>query len=491
MNIGNIYDNIIGIFSPATALNNRRMRELMSRNSSRSAYMNESASTEGGWDAPHTANSGIREDRQKIANHVRQLTRKMPWMDSAIEAAVAYKVGEGFSFRPAVVDETGALDKKVNAILKDAFLRWCENCEVNGEDHFGDLQQLAARQMIECGEAVFIHKFNSSEGYRLKTIEPDCISSLKQQENIDQGIEFDPETNRVIKYHFIELDTTLERANKEYEIPSKNVIHLFKRKRPWQRRGISPISPYVNLAMDLGDYLANELAAQQMTSRWLGFVTDPNADANNPGEAQARKVLYNLTLEYLPPGKSIQLAPGANRPTLGVETFQKIFLRAISTVIHVPYHVVSGEYSSMNYNTLREVRNNTVHLLKPEWSYFTRHFLNPVYRRWLQYEVAAGKIQLKNFFKNPSHYEKCFFMPPGIESVDILRDIKGVVTGSQYGIYDPQDWIMAQGEDPEEIVSGIASFSNLMSEHGLKFPQVASESDTNIGGDTGDGMSEE
>ena len=113
-----------------------------------------------------TTTSG--KDRQKVANRVRQLVRDMPWMDGAITAATDYKIGEGFNFKPAVTDEQGKMIREVNMKIKDAFLFWCEKAGANNRDTFGDLQRLAVRQMIECGEVLYIHR-----NQKPKILDPD------------------------------------------------------------------------------------------------------------------------------------------------------------------------------------------------------------------------------------------------------------------------------------------------------------------------------
>ena len=461
----NAWDRVVGFFSPATMLRNMHLRGIAE---ARNGYpVEDTPSLDGFWGAPQTANSAVSMDRQKIADRVRELSRRMPWMAQAIDNAVAYRVGEGFTFKPMVLLDDGTPDKKTNDMIKDAFKRWCEHADVNGRDHFGDLQELAQTQLIECGEAVMIHRFDAKEGYRLQTIEPDCIGTLAQRPNIDNGIEYDPQTNRFIKYWFTNRESTPQVAQQEFSCRAEDVIHLFRPRRPWQRRGISPLAQTVIIAADLGEYLSNELAAQQMASRWLAFVTDPNYDAGTNSK-RVQETLYNLTIEYMEPGKNVQLAPGAARPTLGVENFQRIFLRILSTILHVPFHVISGEYAQMNYNTLREVRNATIHTLKPEWGRFTRHFLNPVYARWMDCAVLTGELKLKNYYRDPWRYRNVYWMPPGIESVDILRDLNGVIAGMKAGIYDPQDWIMSQGEDPEETAAGLAEYQRLLDELKVK-----------------------
>lgn len=471
------WDNLVGVFSPRRQLANIQLRQLVQRSYAGARLLPSQKNHWGGGSGP---NDDIRADRQKVANRVRQLARDMPWLNGAIDSAVAYRVGEGFNFRPAVIGDDGKMDRKTNRAIKDAFLSWSEMADANGRDCFQDLQILAARQMIECGEALYLHRYINGD-YRLLSLEPDCIDSSRSAENIDQGIEFDPATNRFLKYHLVNTLSTPTVAGRQFQVSADNVVHLFRAMRPWQRRGISPLVQTILIAADLEQYLSGELSAQQMASRWLAIVTDPNADGVMDADGVDTS-LDTLTIETLPPGKAVSFAPGADRPTLGLETFQKIFLRILSVIMHVPYSVIAADWQQLNYNTLREVRNNTVHTLKPEWSYLTRHFLNPVYRRWMDWAVLSGGLRLPGYDLpgGRAKYQRCFWMPPGVESVDILRDIKGVLLASKSGMYDPADWIMSQGEDPDEVMAGLKEYQDLLASFGIKTDKE--ESDANLRG---------
>jgi capsid protein len=98
----------------------------------------------------------------------------------------------------------------------------------------------------------------------------------------------------------------------------------------------------------------------------------------------------------------------------------------------------------------------------------------------MDYAVLSGDLDLPGYFSpgGQRRYQRCFWMPPGIESVDVLRDIKGVVTAADRGMYDPQDWIMSQGEDPEEVLSGIKEFQDLVKQFGIELS--GQKEDTNI-----------
>jgi len=434
------------------------------------------------WNGGGTPNSEIRASRDRTAARVRQLVRDMPWLDQSFDDSVAYKVGEGFNVKPAVVDGQGKMLLGENRRIKDAFLWWCEKAEVNGRDHFGDIQRMAVRQMLECGEAFIVYRYLKGE-YRLQVYEPDCIDSSVSADDIDQGIRFDRDTNAFKGYFFRSLESSpLAAAAEAKEIPAEIVIHLYRALRPWQRRGISPLVQVSLLAADLDQYLSNEISAQQMTSRYLAFIQ--RAEGDDGSDHQGDDYIDNLTIRYLGAGESVQFAPGANRPVTGLESFQDTFLRILSTILKVPFHVITGKYTALNYNTLREIRNNAVHILKPEWAYLTRHLLQPVYDHWLDWAVASGELSLKGYWSpaGKRHWRKCFFMPPGIESVDVLRDIKGVLAGRDAGIIDPQDWIMGQGEDPDEVISGLSEFIAKLKAAGLdQQTGLAPGEDTKLG----------
>ena len=430
------------------------------------------------------SNGSIRQARPVISSRARELVENMPWMDIAISDSVAYKVGEGFTFKPAVIDRDGVADNGANTMLRDAFLRWCETAEINGRDTFGDIQQLAVRQMCECGEAMFVHRVDRRGNYQLQAMEPDVLGSLETADNIDQGIEFDPQTNRFLKYHCRNTYSTPGVADKEFVLDADDVCFLYRCKRPWQRRGISPLASAIIMAADLDQYIGNELSAQQMCARWLAFITDPNEDSYVDQGQKKSRVIDQLQMEYLPPGKSIQFAPGAARPVTGVEAFKTMFLQILAGKLNVPFHLISNNYSGLNYNTLREVRNNLIHTLKPEWSYLVSHMLKPVYSKWMDCAVNRGELRLKGYgtFAGRAHWQRAWFIPPGIESPDQLRDMKALITGMQAGIKDPQDAIMAMGEDPDETISGIAEFKAKLEAAGLvqQIETAADDPDTNI-----------
>lgn len=434
----------------------------------------------GYWGGESTANSDIRESRQSVASRVRQLVRDMPWLDQSIDASVAYKVGEGFNFMPAVVDGDNKMLDRENREIKDAFLYWCEHAEANGRDCFGDIQQLIVRQLLECGEAFIFYRY-VKDRFCLQQFEPECIDDSFTGNNIDQGIRYDTDTNAVKGYMFKPLDDNLGTQVSTREVPAENVIHLYRCLRPWQRRGISPLVQVSLIASDLDQYLSNELSAQQMASRYLAFV---KSGEDSTVERPPQEIIDNLTIRYLGNDEDVSFAPGGDRSLVGLNGFVVMFMRILSTILKVPYHVISGEYSSLNYNTLREIRNNTVHVLKPEWARLTRHFLQPVYDRWLDWANLSGELNLKGYWAKGGkrHWRKCFWMPPGIESVDILRDIKGVIEGAKVGIIDPQDWIMQNGEDPDEIIAGLARYIQKIKDAGID-DQVGLkiQSDTQLG----------
>ena len=122
-------------------------------------------------------------------------------------------------------------------------------------------------------------------------------------EDIDQGIRFDRDTNRFVSYFFRTLGD-VPQVPGDKEIPAELVNHMYRALRPWQRRGISPLTQSSLIAADLDQYLSNELAAQQMASRYLAFV-----QGGDMSPERTTEVLQNLTLRYLGNDEQVSFAP--------------------------------------------------------------------------------------------------------------------------------------------------------------------------------------
>ena len=285
-----------------------------------------------------------------------------------------------------------------------------------------------------------------------------------------QGIEYDPATGRVVAYHLADP----EGFGKSERVPAENVIHGFKTLRPGQLRGISPYAPGVLLAKDLQDLMDAELDASKMAAKYLALVKtlDPTfrqtavGAVTDPTSGRKIEELENAVIEYLRPGEDVVLAsnprPGSNFPP-----FIKLIMTLFAVVAEIPYELISGNYEGLNYSTGRMVRNDFAQQLRPVAGRHVRHFCMKTFRPFMDVAALSGRLSLPAYSTNPAAFLACEWQPPGMESIDPLRESKARIDEIKSGLRSPQEHVQARGRDLEDVYNEIAQAKAMAEELGL------------------------
>jgi capsid protein len=85
----------------------------------------------------------------------------------------------------------------------------------------------------------------------------------------------------------------------------------------------------------------------------------------------------------------------------------------------------------------------------------------------------SGKLDLPGYFSNPSRYTKMEWQPPGMESIDPLRETKAWIDASKSNLRSPQEAIRARGRDPEDVLREIQEFRAWEKEMGIEPQEVS------------------
>ncbi len=145
------------------------------------------------------------------------------------------------------------------------------------------------------------------------------------------------------------------------------MLHGFQTLRPGQLRGVTPFAPAILMARDMGDYTTAELGAAKMAAKWLGFVRsqDPGFSQltrglGDPAACLRDEVenLEDLTIEYLNNNEDVSFAPPSQRPGDSFDRFVRHTLRMVAICLDLPYEILSGDYTSINYSTSKASRND-------------------------------------------------------------------------------------------------------------------------------------
>ena len=440
----------------------------------------------GNWFPGHIDfNALISTASPQLRARVRDLVRNFPPFARAVNAIVAFTVGKGARFQSLAVDARGEADKKLRRQIEDRFRAWMDQADVAGKLHFYELQQLAKRQECETGE--FLALFTSPRrrdrhSLAIQMLEAENLSAWEchgqaTDTEIFNGVEYDIYTGEPVAYHF-QTDLGWQKQLRSWREPAENVLHGFEVLRPGQLRGVTPFAPAVLIAKDMADLVGAEIDAAKMAAKWLALVKSPDPSMMQgglppmPGMVGAGpqrddiEDLENAVIEYLGAGEDVAFAPPSGRPGDSFDRATRFCLRMVGIVRNIPYEILSGDYTGLNYSTSKGVRNDFSMFLAPEHFRNEHHFVRPIFRRWLAHE-ALTQDYMRGYFLDPARFERAMWIPAGMPSPDPLRDGKADIDSVKVGLKSPQEVILARGGDPEEVVMQCAAWQELCSEYGV------------------------
>jgi lambda family phage portal protein len=229
------------------------------------------------------------------------------------------------------------------------------------------------------------------------------------------------------------------------------------------------------MAHDLLDFMNAEVDAAKMAAKYLAFVESPDLASrqillDTDEEDSTKKIdeMENAIIEYLDPGERVEIAKNP-RPGESFSPFVRLMLTMLSVVTNVPYEILTGDYKGLNYSTGRMVRNDFAQQLRPISMRHIRHFGIPTIHPVIDMAVMAGKLDLPNYFTQKARYLKAEWQPPGMESIDPLRESKAHVEQLNALLRSPQEIARARGRKLEDIYKEIKRAMELAEQMGLPF----------------------
>lgn len=443
----------------------------------------------GDWiPANQSINDLIGASAPMLRSRIRQLVRDFPYFARAVNILVDFTVGTGMNFQSRVLNpawQPGSRERKFDRVLcqkiEDAVSWWKDEADASGRLHFNDLERLAKRQEIEAGQFLFVKTRVTNPKrfipYALQAYEVDWLTDLhatpEGKNRIEQGREYDPETGRIIAYHFSDPwgFGPAKRVKAEY------VLSGFDCQRPGQLVGVSPFVTAVLIAHDLNDYLDATIDTAKLAAKYLAFVTSDNISqfqnvrvTEGDGEDSGKKIedLENAIVEYLRPGEKIEFAKNEN-PGGTFDPFTRFVLQMLSIATGAPYSLLSGNHAGYNYTSLRGERQDLIKMFAPGQNRHVRQFTAPAIHEAIEQSVMAGRLDIPGYFRNPRAFWRGVFIPPGVEPIDPLRESKANRDDIGAGLRSPQEIAAKRGRDIEEVLDEIQEFQEMAQDRGLSF----------------------
>ncbi len=473
-----LIDDIIAVFSPQSACKRQQARialDILKRgyDGAKTGRRIDDWVTRG-----NSANSEIATGGKRLRDRARDLVRNNCYASKAVEIFVGNAIGEGISAQA----RTNSI--RLNKQIMEAWNEWCKFCDADGDLDFKGIQALAARSMFESGECFIVFRERGGNSnlripLQLQVLEADFLDTTKSTlgENgniIRQGIEFDRQNNRVAYWMWSQHpgEMVIGRTQfKSIRIPADSVVHVFRKLRPGQTRGVTAYAPSMVRMRDLDGYDDAELWRKKIEACFAAFVVQNNgadgpivgnvaskAGGTNNNDPERVEQFRPGMIEYLHPGEDIRF--GTPTSDGNYESYERVQLHAIAAGLGITYEQLTGDLSQVNYSSLRagllEFRS-LIEMLRCH--VFIPKICEPVWRKFIDRAFIAGAISKIDYAVS--------WTPPKFEMIDPLKDAQADTLMMRNGTLTLKEAIARNGYDPEQQIEEIAATNQLLDDKNI------------------------
>lgn len=462
-------DRAIAVVSPEAAA--KRVRARLALDQVRAYDGASSGRRSAGWRAAGTsADAETAAAGGALRDRMREQVRNNPHAAKALAALTNNIVGNGIEGRIKTGDE--ALDARLNALWK----RWSEKCDADGQLDFNGLQTLVVRGMIEGGEMLVRREWRRVTdripgNMVIRVLEGDHIDSSKDGplttgNTLIQGVEFD-KIGRRVAYHLFPhhpgARTTVGRYSiSSVRVPADGVIHVYEKQRT-QVRGVPWGTPALTSMRDLRDFEDAELLRKKIEACMVGIVTGGDENEMFIGaEDRGAPGVYDsagLPVERFEPGMFLHARGGRdvkfNSPIAvpGYDTYKRSMLHTIAAGWRIPYELLTGDLSQVNYSSIRAGLTEFRRLVEAvQYQLVIAMFLRRVGDWFVEAHVFSGDIR-------PEDAERMTWewTPPKWYSVDPLKDVMADILELRAGLATLPQKIAERGYDADALLEEVAA----------------------------------
>ncbi len=447
----NLLDRIVGWVNPHAGIARHFARQQLAR-----AY--EAASPRDTWRprrAGASANADHRADAQAVRVKARALVQNVPYIEAGMEGLATATVGTGIIPRA-----TGREKEVINELFKE----WAKVCDADGRFDYYGLVRAAYFAMEQDGEVLVRKRTRRpTDGLpvplQLQLLEIDWLDSARSGtlngNPIINGIEYDM-LGAVAAYylwdqHPGEVAVTRGRAQSQ-RVPAKDIIHLFNPKRPGQGRGFSRLAPVISRVRDLQLYEDAELARKNLETRLSVLASGDITQMENPAslggagdQAQGSRDLGDLgggTVVGMPAGMNFTVVEPKAAP--GYVDYVKYQLHLIAAGIGVPYEMLTGDMSGVNFSSARVRLLDFRRMVQAiQWLVVIPKLLMPIHDAFVEHAHLAGRIKGRD--------KSVDFSPPKWDYVNPEQDVRADQAEIGAGLSTISEKLRQRGYDPEVV----------------------------------------
>lgn len=380
-------------------------------------------------------------------------------------------------------ENTETPDRTAIKMIESEWRSWadCANCSVEGDDDFIEIQKLILRRSIVDGE-IFVEKlpgFDNEHQFAVRLWAAEAVPHgyNDKDKRILMGIQYD-EWMRPIAYFVHPSGHCQFQTNDDdlIKIPAINMVHVFRKERPKQRRGFTYLCSTSERMHMLEKFEKAVLVGAQIASSKMGFFRDPDDMSMDPYTGDGSE---NPDDDDGP--NAIDINPGQFED-IGHKTFEKFdvdyppadydvyvheILRSAASGLNISYHLLANDPGSVNYSTAREFRLQDTDLYRDLQHWFARKVNESIYKSWLQVQLLRQPLNTRYRQRDMHRIAAHKWQPRGWQWVDPAKEGQGNLLAFQMGSKSLSDIASEQGRDFEEVVDQIKIDIAYATEKGL------------------------
>ena len=435
-------------------------------------------------------NATLGPNMYRLRAACRDLARNNVHAKSAIRILVAAMVRWG------ITPEFPSSNSRTQGSMDRDWRKWVPLADVRGvHDYFG-LMKTVAWQLFEAGEVfVRLHVLPPQEAadlgipipLQLEIVESEQVTMESWTDadglRVVNGIKLNKRGRRIGAYVYAKNpdDPTDVTERDKVFLPffdgrKGELIHVFDPVR-CQERGEPYLAVIGTRLESLDVYTRSMLARAQVEACFAGFVkkdaskADP-ADADMPdpnglgtdlqresADLPGIEAIQPGMMHYLEAGESVEFATPT--PSGGMADFSKETLRAIASGIGIPYELLTGDLSNVNYASFRagtmqfreqvEMLQNLVMIPM---------FCFPIIQLWMFLGYLTNRW-------DPADASLVKWGVPRVSSVDPVKDAMAILIELKAGITDIAKVKTERGEDWRKDLEAIAEIVKFADTLGL------------------------
>jgi len=472
--------------------------------------------------SPHlSADTAARFNRQTIVDRVHDLHRNESLVGTAVRKRTGMAIGAGWKLQAMPFAELLGITQAQAEDLSDQIERefWVATndprknfCAARRHDFGGVLRTLHTEwSMLNETAACLIYRPDprSIYGTGVQIIDSSRISNPHNKpdtETLREGIELDEygadQGYWIRKAHasdYVANAKTMEWDFVERETPEGRPVFIrgFRQQRAEETRGMSFMAPLIEKFAMRSKMERTELQSAVLNATFAAFVQsgfDTDAVAEMLGLDQAtgdsvvsfqdqRMDFYQnkpvmmdgITIPILMPGDKVE-GNTLGRSAGSFDQFNRILQRNIAATLGVPESAISGDYTGLNFSTMRGQYNEIWNDVMIDRADFGAQIVQPLYFAILDEAIALGRITLPpgcaDLYDEPAAWCRSEWVGPARGYIDPEKERKGAVLALETGTASEIELAAQEGKDYETVAAQRARVARINEKHGLNAPGV-------------------